>query len=162
MPHNITIRPAIPEDAGIILTFIRDLAAYEKLSDQVQATEEDVLCSLFGEKPDAECLLAEDDEGVQGFAIYFHNFSTFLSRSGIYLEDLYVRPEARGQGIGKSLLEKLAAIAIERGCTRLEWAVLNWNQSAIGFYESLGTKILDDWRLCRIEGEKLSRLAEGN
>ena len=160
MLNDITIRPAKPEEAPLILAFISDLAEYEKLSHDVHATLDDVQEAIFGEKPHAECLVAFDGDDAVGFAIYFHNFSTFLSRHGIYLEDLFVKPEARGRGIGKSLLQKLAAIAVERNCGRLEWAVLDWNQPAIGFYESLGAKILDDWRLCRLEGDMLKKLAD--
>lgn len=157
---STTLRTATPEDVGLILGFIRDLAAYEKLLDQVVTDDAALTAALFGERPQAEVLIAEHDGAAAGFALYFHNFSTFRGRRGLYLEDLFVRPEHRGAGIGKALLAHLAKLAIERGCARFEWAVLDWNAPAIGFYQSLGARVLDDWRVCRLDGEALARLAD--
>lgn len=154
------IRVAAEGDLGLILSLIRELAEYEHLADQVCASEEDLARWLFGAKPVAEALIAENSGSPVGFALFFHNFSTFLGRPGLYLEDLYVRPESRGKGIGKLLLRELARIASERGCGRLEWAVLDWNGPAIRFYESLGAKQLSDWRIFRLTGEDLTRLAD--
>jgi GNAT superfamily N-acetyltransferase len=157
---STTLRAATPEDVGLILGFIRDLAAYEKLLDQVVTDEAALTAALFGERPQAEVVIAEHDGAAAGFALYFHNFSTFRGRRGLYLEDLFVRPEHRGAGIGKALLAHLAKLAVERSCARFEWAVLDWNTPAIGFYQSLGARLLDDWRVCRLDGEALARLAD--
>ena len=154
------IRNASEEDVALILRFIRDLAVYEKLEHKVVATEERVRETLFGERRYAEVLIAEDEGEALGFALFFHNYSTFLARPGIYLEDLFVRPEGRGRGVGRALLSRLAAIAIERNCGRLEWAVLDWNESAIGFYRKLGAVPMDDWRIFRLTGEALENLAK--
>ncbi len=143
MPQ-ITFRFAEPQDTGLILTFIRELADYEKMLDQVVATE-DLLREQLFEKKHAQVLFALADGQEVGFALFFHNFSTFLGRSGIYLEDLYVRPEYRGYGCGKGLLKQLAQLALERGCGRLEWACLNWNRPSIDFYLSTGAKPMEDW-----------------
>jgi GNAT superfamily N-acetyltransferase len=159
MPDTIRIRSAVAADVPLILSFIRELADYEKLSHQVVATEADVRNSLFGPRPAAECLIAESGGKPAGFAIFFHNFSTFLGRAGIYLEDLYVKPELRGKGVGKKLLAHLAQLTLERGCGRFEWAVLDWNEPAIRFYRSLGAQMLDDWRINRVTGEALQKLA---
>ncbi|MBK6728250.1 MAG: GNAT family N-acetyltransferase [Xanthomonadales bacterium] len=156
---STTLRTATPEDLALILGFIRDLATYEKLLDQVVADAPSLQAALFGAHPQAEVVIAERDGSAAGFALYFHNFSTFRGRRGLYLEDLFVRPEHRGAGIGKALLAHLAKLAIERGCARFEWAVLDWNAPAIGFYQSLGAHVLDDWRVCRLDGEALARLA---
>ena len=156
---STTLRSATPEDLALILGFIRDLATYEKLLDQVVADAASLTTALFGEHPQAEVVIAEHDGAAAGFALYFHNFSTFRGRRGLYLEDLFVRPEHRGAGIGKALLAHLARLAIERGCARFEWAVLDWNAPAIGFYQSLGARLLDDWRVCRLDGEALTQLA---
>ena len=154
-----TVRFAKREDVGQILEFIRRLAAYEKLEHEVVATEETLEEWLF-DKEKAEVLFAVVDEKEVGFALFFHNFSTFLGRAGIYLEDLYVEPAFRGQGIGKGLIKQLARIAVERGCGRLEWWCLDWNQSSIDFYRSLGAEAMDEWTVYRIAGETLTQLAE--
>lgn len=153
------IRTATESDLPLILTFIRALAVYERLEDRVVATEEVLRESLFGARPYAETLIAEDDGKPVGFAIFFHNFSTFIGRPGIYLEDLFVNPEARGRGYGKALLARLAAIAKERNCGRLEWSVLDWNEPSINFYKSLGAVPLDDWTMFRVTGGALDALA---
>ena len=153
------IRSAAPADVRLILELIRELAEYEKLAHQVVATEEDIRNSLFGPRPAAECLIAEFDGAPAGFALFFHNFSTFLGKPGIYLEDLYVKPELRGKGIGRKLLAHLAQLTVSRGCGRFEWAVLDWNEPAIGFYRSIGARMLDDWKINRLTGEALERLA---
>lgn len=158
---STTLRAATREDVGLILGFIRDLAEYERLLDQVIADEAALTAALFGERAQAEVVIAEHDTRPAGFALFFHNFSTFRGRRGLYLEDLFVRPEYRGFGIGKALLAHLAQLAVARGCARFEWAVLDWNAPAIGFYQSLGARILDDWRVCRLDGEALTRLASG-
>ena len=152
-------RQAGPEDAGLILRFIRALAEYEKMADQVVATEALLRDWLF-EKRAAKVIFAMEGEKEVGFALYFHNFSTFLGRAGIYLEDLFVRPEHRGRGCGKALLKKLAAIAVERGCGRLEWWCLDWNQPSVDFYLSLGAEPMKDWTVYRITGETLTELAQ--
>lgn len=161
MAETCRIRPAAPADVPLILTLIRELAEYEKLADQVSATEADLKTALFGARTHAECVIAELGGKPAGFALFFHNFSTFLGKPGIYLEDLFVRPEARGLGAGKRLLEQLARLALERGCGRLDWAVLDWNEPSIGFYQSLGAVALDDWTTYRLSGAALARLADG-
>ncbi len=143
----------------LILSFIRKLAEYEKLSHEVVATEDILRVSLFGPHPAAEVLLAYVGDEPVGFAVYFQNFSTFLARAGIYLEDLFVEPAYRGRGIGVAILAQVAKIATERGCGRLNWAVLDWNQSAIDFYRKIGAVLLDDWTICRLSGTALERLA---
>jgi GNAT superfamily N-acetyltransferase len=153
------LRPAQSTDVPLILAFIQELAAYEKLSHACVATAEDLHHHLFGEKPKAEVTLAEWDGAPAGFALYFHNFSTFLAKPGIFLEDLFVRPEYRGKGIGKSLLIHLARLAQLRGCGRLEWNVLDWNTPSIQFYESLGAVPMSDWTGYRVTGEALDALA---
>ena len=155
------IRFAQAADTPVILKFIRALAQYEKLEADCVATEESLRATLFGEKPYAEVLLIEDDAGkAQGFALFFHNYSTFLAKPGIYLEDLFVDPAARGKGYGKALLAKLAEIAVARGCGRLEWSVLDWNQPAIDFYLSLGARPMDEWTVYRVDGDALGALAQ--
>jgi GNAT superfamily N-acetyltransferase len=156
----VRIREASPDDAPLILAFIRDLAAYERLAEEVVATEDAIRETLFGETPRAEVLIAELDGSPVGFALYFHNYSTFLGQAGIYLEDLFVRPEVRGRGVGRALLAELAATALRRGCGRLEWAVLDWNEDAIGFYRRLGALPCDEWTTYRLSGEALARLSE--
>lgn len=153
------IRFADERDTPTILRFIRALAAYERLEDACTADEASLSAGLFGPKPYAEVLLIEDDGAAHGFALFFHNFSTFLAKPGIYLEDLFVDPAWRGKGYGKALLKRLAQIAAERGCGRLEWSVLDWNQPAIDFYLSLGAKPMDEWTLYRLDGTSLSGLA---
>lgn len=152
-------RGACPEDTALILRFIRELAAYEQLEDQVVADEETLRRWIF-EKKGAQVVFALADDTEVGFALYFHNFSTFLGRSGIYLEDLFVRPEYRGMGYGKALLCRLAAIAKEEGCGRLEWWCLDWNKPSIDFYKSMGAEPMEDWTVYRVTGETLDELAE--
>jgi GNAT superfamily N-acetyltransferase len=149
-------------DVPLILQFIKELAEYEKVLHGVTATEESLRETLFGPSPSAEVLLAYDDEEPVGFAVYFFNYSSFVDRQGLYLEDLYVRPEARGKGAGRQLLRHLARVAIERGCCRLEWAVLDWNEPAIGFYKRLGAHAMDDWTVFRLSGKALESLAQGD
>lgn len=153
------IRAANIHDAPLVLELIRELAEYEKLAHEVIATEEQLRSNLFGEQPQAEVLIAEWQGRPAGFALFFHNFSTFLGQRGLYLEDLFVRPEFRGKGIGRTLLLELARIAIERDCGRFEWAVLDWNDPARKFYESLGAKPVPEWDIFRITGTELRRLA---
>ncbi len=155
-----SIRPARSEDCETIAGLIRELAAYERLEDHVKASAEDLRRNLFGPRPYAEALVAEVDGAAAGFALFFHNFSTFRGQPGIYLEDLFVKPEFRGRGIGRSFLAHLARLALERGCGRLEWAVLDWNEPAIQFYRSLGASPMDDWTIFRLADGPLSSLAE--
>ena len=157
-----TLRAATRADLPLILAFIRDLAAYERLLDEVVADEAVLERALFATPAQAEVVIAEHSGKAAGFALYFHNFSTFRGRRGLYLEDLFVRPEFRGAGIGRALLQHLARIAIARDCARFEWSVLDWNASAIGFYESLGAHVMADWRICRVDGEALEHLAHGD
>ncbi|HEY3704237.1 MAG TPA: GNAT family N-acetyltransferase [Terracidiphilus sp.] len=154
-----TIRPATAADTALILRLIRALAAYEREPDAVEATEDDLLRHGFGENPYFQCLIAELDDQPVGFALYFYDYSTWLGRPGLYLEDLFVDPPFRGHGVGKALLLRLAAIALEKGCARLKWEVLDWNQPAIDFYQSLGAEFLDTWRNVRVSGNALRRLA---
>lgn len=156
----MNIRNATEEDVPLILHFIKALAEYEKLADRVVADEEMIRRTLFGSPRFAEVILAEEDTTPVGFALFFHNYSTFLAAPGIYLEDLFVEPQHRGKGYGKALLARLARIAKERQCGRLEWAVLDWNQPSIDFYEGLGAQGLDDWRIFRLTGDALDRLAK--
>jgi GNAT superfamily N-acetyltransferase len=156
-----TIRPATAADVPLILRLIRELAEYEKLAHEVTATEADLHESLSGPRPIVEVLIAEAGSDVAGYALCFHNYSTFLCKRGLYLEDLFVRPPFRGRGIGKLLLSHLARLAVERGCVRLEWAVLDWNEPAIEFYRSLGARPLEDWTVFRVTGEALQQLADG-
>jgi GNAT superfamily N-acetyltransferase len=157
------IRPALPDDAPVLYALIRELAAYEKLEHEVVGTVDQLRESLFGEgRRQAEALVADDPKaGVVGFALFFHNYSTFLTRPGLYLEDLFVHPEHRREGYGRALLQALAALAVERGCGRFEWAVLEWNEPAKRFYEALGAQQLDDWRIFRVTGDALRALAHG-
>ncbi|MFZ0269162.1 GNAT family N-acetyltransferase [Caulobacter sp.] len=155
----VTIRPAVPADSALILQFIRDLAEYEKLLDDVRTTKDDVTVALFGENPKAFCDIAEIDGRPVGFALWFYNFSTFVGRHGIYLEDLFVRPDARGSGAGKALLANLARRCLDEHLGRLEWAVLDWNAPSIAFYDSLGAAAMDEWIVRRMTGEALERLA---
>ena len=158
--RNFTIRPATIADVPIILELIRALATYERAPNEVTATEEQLVDVLFGEKPAAEVLLAFEAGTPVGFAVYFYNFSTWLGRPGLYLEDLFVRPEDRGKGYGRALLVHLAKIAHNRGCGRMEWAVLDWNEPAIDFYRKLGARPLDDWTVFRLTRDGISRLAD--
>ena len=159
-PMNRTLlRHARVEDVDLVLELIRGLADFENLSHQVQATREQLQETLFGAKPAAEVVLACEGETVVGFAVFFPNFSTFLGKPGLYLEDLYVRPEFRGRGHGRALLRHLATLALERGCGRFEWTVLDWNESAIEFYRRQGAEVLPQWRICRVTGEALAQMA---
>lgn len=155
----ITIRPATPEDVPQILAFVRALALYEREPDAVLATEADFLRDGFGPNPFYFCLIAETNGTPAGFALYFFNYSTWLGRPGLYLEDLFVLPEHRGLGIGKALLQRVAANAVEKSCGRLQWEVLDWNTPAIDFYRAMGAEFLDEWRNVRVTGEALDRLA---
>ncbi len=157
-PPEFHIRPATEDDAPLILQFIRELAHYERLRHEVVATEDSLRATLFGVRPYAEVSLGYLAETPAAFALYFHNYSTFLGRPGIYLEDLYVKEEFRGRGLGRALLRHLARLAQERGCGRLEWAVLNWNEPAINFYKSLGATPMDEWTVFRVTGDALDRL----
>jgi GNAT superfamily N-acetyltransferase len=156
---TLRIRPGELADVPLIAELIRGLARFEKLEHEVVMTEEKLTDSLFGERRYAETIIAEDDGEAVGFALFFHNYSTFLAQPGIYLEDLFVVPEKRGAGIGRALLERLAQLAVERGCGRLEWAVLDWNVDAIRFYNRLGAKPNADWTVYRLAGEALHRVA---
>ena len=159
MSENITIRAATEQDVPLIQGFIRDLARYEHLEHEMVATEEGLRKSLFGERRYAEVVFACVAGDPVGFALFFHNYSTFLGKPGIYLEDLFVRPEARGRGIGKRLLAWLAQTAVARDCGRLEWAVLDWNEPSIGFYRSLGAVLKSEWQIFRLTGDPLKALA---
>jgi GNAT superfamily N-acetyltransferase len=158
---TIRIQPATPADVPIILQLIRELAEFERLVHEVQATEEQLREQLFGPHPGAEVVIARMGDEVAGFALFFANFSTFLAKPGIYLEDLYVRQKFRGQGCGEALLRHLAALALARNCGRLEWSVLDWNVRAIDFYKSLGAVPMDQWTVHRVTGEALARLGGG-
>lgn len=155
----LEIRPATPVDVPLVQQFIRDLAAYEKLSQEMVATAEELQASLFGPAPAAEALLGFSAGQPVAFAVFFHNFSTFLGRPGLYLEDLFVKPEHRGRGFGRAMLAHLARLARGRGCARFEWAVLDWNAPAIRFYQGLGAKAMDEWTVYRLAGEALDALA---
>ena len=156
---NWILRPARRDDAADVLAFIKELATYEKLEHEVVATLDDIEQQLFGAQPAAEVMLADTARGPIAFALYFHTFSTFLGRPGLYLEDLYVQPEHRGRGVGRALLVHLAGLAVERGCGRFEWAVLDWNESAIGFYLALGAVAQNEWSVYRLSGTALQRVA---
>ena len=162
---SVVIAAARPADVGILHALIRGLAEYERLAHQVVGTEDDLVRELFADRPVIEAVIAWDrqygaGEQAVGFALYFHNFSTFLARRGLYLEDLFVVPDARGRGIGKALIRHCAQLAVERRCGRFEWAVLDWNQPAIEFYQSIGATLLPDWRICRLTGDALSHFAQ--
>jgi len=156
---TLAIRSATAADLPLIAQFIRDLADYEKLAHEVRFDEATLGDRLFGARPYAEVVIGEIDGAPQGFALFFHNFSTFEGKPGIYLEDLFVRPAARGSGLGKALLAHLAKLCVERDCARLEWSVLDWNAPAIGFYRSLDAKLMDEWTVMRVDGDALTRLA---
>ena len=155
----LEVRPGRPSDIPTIATLIRGLARFEKLEDEVTMTENLLAKGLFGDRPFAETLLAEEGGAAVGFALFFHNFSTFLARPGLYLEDLFVVPEGRGHGVGRALLVALARLAVDRGCGRLEWSVLDWNRDAIGFYERIGARPNSEWTVYRLAGEALRSLA---
>lgn len=156
------IRPAEEKDCALVLDFICQLADYEKLLHEVKATVDDVRRELFSDQPSAHALIAYENAVPVGFALYFYNFSTFLTRRGLYLEDIFVAPAYRGRGYGKALMRHLAKLAVEQKCGRFEWVVLEWNKPAIGFYEKVGAQVMQDWRLCRLTGEALNRFAEGS
>lgn len=158
---SFRIVPAVERDVPVILDLIRGLAEFERLGHEVVASEEQLRASLFGARPDAEVVIAWSAETAVGFALFFHNYSTFLARRGLFLEDLFVRPEWRGRGLGGRLLAHLAALAVERGCGRFEWNVLDWNEDAIGFYRSVGAEPMSDWTTFRVTGEALAKLAHG-
>ena len=155
----IRIERATERDVPLILRLINGLAVYEKLAHEVTATEAGLRETLFGARPAADVIIAYAGDTPAGFALFFPNYSTFLGKPGLYLEDLFVRPEYRGQGLGLALMKRLAQIAVERGCGRFEWSVLDWNEPAIGFYKSLGAKLMDGWSIVRVNGEALTRLA---
>jgi len=158
-PPTPTLRPATPADLPAIVGLIRELAAFEKLEHLVVVTPELLRPQLFGPRPAAEAVVGEVQGRVVGFALFFTNFSTFLGRPGLYLEDLYVQPAHRGTGLGKALLRHLGALAVERGCGRFEWSVLDWNENAIRFYQQMGATVMPDWRICRIAGAALQAYA---
>jgi GNAT superfamily N-acetyltransferase len=153
------LRAAEPRDVPVIVDLIGELAAFEQLTHLMRATPETLHPHLFGTHPVAECVVAEVANSVVGFALFFRNFSTFLAQPGLYLEDLYVQPAHRGSGIGRALLQHLGALAVQRGCGRFEWSVLDWNANAIRFYERMGATVMPDWRICRVSGQALERFA---
>ena len=155
---DFQLRRAEPRDVNAIVALIRELADFERLTHLVEVTPQTLTPHLFGERPVVECVVGEADRDVVAFALFFTNFSTFLGKPGLYLEDLYVRPAHRGSGLGKALLAHLGAIAVERGCGRFEWSVLDWNERAIRFYEGMGATVMPDWRICRVTGPALERL----
>lgn len=157
--HRVILRPAIKTDVTAIFHLIKALAEYEKLSNMVTGNIEDLTNHLFGERPLIDVIVAEFEGKLVGYTLFLYNYSTFLTKPGIYIEDLFVLPEYRGQGIGKSLVNSVAKLAIEKGCGRVEWSVLDWNAPAIAFYESIGADILPDWRICRLTGENLLHFA---
>ena len=159
---SISISAAAPDDVPVILAFIRGLAEYEKLAHACVATEDTLRRTLFGERPAAEVLIARSDDTPVGFALFFQSYSTFLAKPGIYLEDLFVLPEYRGRGAGKALLVRIAEVARERDCGRLEWSVLDWNAPAIEFYRRLGARVMPDWRICRMTAAEFERLADSS
>ncbi|MEB3339536.1 GNAT family N-acetyltransferase [Okeania sp.] len=167
--NELKLRPATPADVPVLFELIKALAEYEKLSDAVTGNLASLETHLFGEsgsdrsnfRPIAEVIIAEFADKPVGFSLFFHNFSTFLTQPGIYIEDLFVLPEYRGQGIGKQLISYVAQLAVSRNCGRLEWSVLDWNEPAIGFYQHIGASVLDEWRICRVTGDSLSNLASG-
>ena len=156
VPPGVSVRPAERRDVAVILGFIRELAEYEHLTHEVVADEGALERCLFGERPVVEAIIAECESAAVGFALFFPTFSTFLGRPGLYLEDIYVRPEMRGKGFGRLLFDHVARLAVQRGCGRLEWAVLDWNEPAIRFYERLGARAMDDWTTYRLTGDSLS------
>jgi len=161
MSTDFTLRAATPQDLSAIVGLIRELAEFERLSHLVVVTPESLHPHLFGPKPAAEAVVAESGGQVVAFALFFTNFSTFLGRPGLYLEDLYVQPAHRGRGLGKAMLQHLGALAVERGCGRFEWSVLDWNENAIRFYEKMGATVMPDWRICRVTGEALAAFGRG-
>ena len=158
---SLNVRPAVAVDTPLILALIRELAVYERAPETAKATRADIDRALFGAHPKVHALIAEKNGEAAGFAVYFFNFSTWTGKHGLYLEDLFVRESVRGEGFGKALLSKLAAIALENDCARFEWSVLDWNEPAIGFYKSLGARPMEEWTIYRVEGAALSALAAG-
>ncbi|NEP78563.1 MAG: GNAT family N-acetyltransferase [Okeania sp. SIO3C4] len=158
---ELKLRSATPADVPIIFELIKALAEYEKLSHAVTGSVASLKADLFGDRPYAEAIIAEFAGQPVGFSLFFHNYSTFLTQPGIYIEDLFVLPEYRGRGIGKQLVSYVAQLAVSRNCGRLEWSVLDWNKPAIGFYQRIGASILDEWRICRVTGNSLNSLASG-
>lgn len=156
---HFSVRPAEPADVTHIHSMIVELAVFEKLEHMVVATEELLHDGLFGVRPACEAIIGEENGEVVAFALFFHNFSTFLTKKGLYLEDLYVRQSHRGKGYGTQLLSRLAQLAVERNCGRFEWSVLDWNEPAIGFYQTMGAEVMPEWRICRVTGESLGHLA---
>ncbi|MBB4511849.1 GNAT family N-acetyltransferase [Paraburkholderia fungorum] len=156
---SATIRAATPEDTGAIFALTYELAEFESLTHVFTATEDGLRDALFGARPCVEALVAENEGRIVGYALFFHNYSSFVGKRGLYLEDVYVQPGQRGSGLGAAILARLAALAVERKCARFEWTVLDWNKQAIGFYEKLGAKVMPDWRVVRLTGEALERLA---
>ncbi|HYJ86550.1 MAG TPA: GNAT family N-acetyltransferase [Pyrinomonadaceae bacterium] len=159
--ESLRIEPATERDIPLILEFVRGLAEYEKHLDRVEATEERIRKTLFGAEPAAQVVFAYDNDTPVGYAVFFYTYSSFVALPGMYLEDLFVKPEARGKGVGRELLRYLARLAKEKGCSRIEWAVLNWNEPAIGFYKRLGAVPMDEWDVYRLSGTDLDRLAAG-
>jgi GNAT superfamily N-acetyltransferase len=158
---GLALRPARADDAPLVLALVRELAEYERAPDECRATEAALRETLFGPAPQAEVVVAEWDGRPAGFALFFHNYSTWEARRGLYLEDLFVRPEFRGRGVGRALLAHLAAVAVARGCGRFEWSVLDWNEPAIGFYRALGARPMDGWTVMRVDGDALRALGGG-
>ena len=156
---SISVRPARPQDASLIYSLVRELADYERLTHEVDSTQEQIAAALFGPPPRLFCDIAEWDGEAVGFALWFLNFSTFRGKHGLYLEDLFVRPALRGKGIGKALMQQLARHCLDKDLARFEWTVLEWNKPSIEFYRSIGAKLLDDWRVCRMSGEALAKFA---
>lgn len=156
---QLTIRPAQPDDVAAIFGMIHELAVFEKLEHLMEGNEAMLRASLFGAQPACEALVGEADGAVRTFALFFHNYSTFLCRKGLYLEDLYVKQDSRGKGYGKQMLAALAQLALERDCGRFEWSVLDWNANAISFYQGVGAELLPDWRICRVTGDALAQLS---
>lgn len=160
-PGNLTVEPAVADDVPVIATLVRELAEFERLGHEVRIEAPLLHEHLFGPRPYAEALMARVNGETVGFALYFHNYSTFAGRPGLYLEDLYIRPQHRGRGYGEAMLRHLAALAVARGCARFEWSVLDWNENAIAFYRKLGAVAMDDWTVYRVTGDALARLAGG-
>jgi GNAT superfamily N-acetyltransferase len=154
---QLTLRPAVASDCALVLSFVRDLASYEQLMADFHATEEKLMATLFSERPCAECLLAFVDDAPAAFAVFYTNYSTFVAKPGLYVEDLFVKSSFRKRGIGRALLARIASLANERGCGRVEWTVLDWNEPAIDFYKTFGAAPLEDWRLCRLAGDALAK-----
>jgi GNAT superfamily N-acetyltransferase len=161
MAAPLRVRPATAADVPLLLGFIRGLAEYERLTERLRAREENLRAHLFGPRPYCEALIGEDGAGPAGYALFFHGYSTFETRPTTWLEDLFVQPDRRRQGLGRALIQRVAALALSRGCNRLEWSVLDWNEPAIRFYRSLGARLLDDWTVCRVEDDALGILSRG-